>query len=276
MSSPLSSIGLPSDVLVWQALLLTALSYAVGVLGGFVGLALGTIRLPAMLLLGMPVVTAGGTNIVVSTLSAVAGSLRHTREGRVDRHLVLWMGLPSVAGAALGGALAGVANEGVLLALVGAFVLVQAVEFARRARRHDERRAVASPLRGPRALVEAAIGFAIGAVAGAVGLILGSIRLPALVNVLGVEPRVAAGTNLFIGMLTGVSGWVGHAAIGAVDYPLLALLGFSAVVGQLQGARWTGRARLSVLLTTMALVLAVVGALLLRDAFARLLSGVAR
>ena len=274
MSVPLSAFGLPSDVLLWQALLLTALSYAVGVLGGFVGLALGTVRLPAMLLLGMPVVTAGGTNIVVSTLSAVAGSLRHTREGRVDRHLVLWMGVPSVAGAALGGALARIANEGLLLALVGAFVLAQAAEFARRARRGEERRSVTGPLGGPRALLEAAIGFAIGAVAGAVGLILGSIRLPALVNVLGIEPRVAAGTNLFIGILTGVAGWVGHVAIGAVDYPLLVLLGASAVVGQLQGARWTGRARASVLLTTMALVLAVVGVLLLRDGVARLLGGV--
>ncbi len=80
MSEPLHAFGLASDALLRQALFLTALSFAVGVLGGFVGLALGTVRLPAMLLLGMPVLSAGGTNILVSTLSAVAGSFGHWRE----------------------------------------------------------------------------------------------------------------------------------------------------------------------------------------------------
>ena len=50
----LAEIGLPSAVPIWHALLLTAISFLVGILGGFVGLALGTMRLPAMLLLGMP------------------------------------------------------------------------------------------------------------------------------------------------------------------------------------------------------------------------------
>ena len=35
-------LGLPSDVLLWKAGILTAASFAIGVLGGFVGLALGT------------------------------------------------------------------------------------------------------------------------------------------------------------------------------------------------------------------------------------------
>jgi uncharacterized membrane protein YfcA len=260
---------LPSDVLAWQAVALTILSYAVGILGGFVGLALGTIRLPAMLLLGMPVITAGGTNILVSTLSAIAGSIRHIREGRVDRGLLLWMGIPSAAGAAIGGFGSGLANEGLLLSLVGGFVLWQGVEFARLARR--EPRAPTRGRVGPRQRVlEALIGLAIGTLSGAVGLILGSIRLPALVRVLGVDPRIAAGTNLSIGMLTGIAGWVGHAAIGAVDYPLLGLLAASGVAGQLHGARLTGRASVSALLYTMAGVLLLVGALLLRDGLLRL------
>ena len=116
---------------------------------------------------------------------------------------------------------------------------------------------------------EAGIGFAIGLLAGAVGLILGSLRLPAMVRFLGVDPRLAAGTNLFIGVLTGVAGWLGHAAIGAVDYPVLVALGASGVLGQLHGARLSGRASIAALLYTMAGVLALVGSLLLREAIAR-------
>ncbi len=271
MTEPLRAFGLPSDVLLWQALVLTTLSYLVGVLGGFVGLALGTVRLPFMLLLGMPVLIAGGTNILVSTLSAVAGSLRHAREHRVDRDLVLWMGVPSAIGGLAGGALAGVASEGLLLTIVGAFVLWQAVEFVALVRR-GQGGASGQGVRRGRLAVEAVLGLGIGALAGAVGLILGSIRLPALVRLLGVDPRVAAGTNLFIGMLTGVAGWIGHVAIGAVDYPSLIALSLAGMAGQLTGSRWTGRARLGALLGTMAAVLAAVGALLLRDGLARLLT----
>lgn len=269
MSQPLSAFGLPSDALVWQALALTALSYAVGVLGGFVGLALGTVRLPAMLLLGMPVATAGGTNILVSTLSAMAGSLRHVREGRVDRRVALWMGVPSAVGALLGGLFAGVAPEGILLAAAGTFVLWQGVEFARFARRRTTVSGRAQ-IRGWR-LLQAAIGFGIGFLGGAVGLILGSIRLPALVRLFGLAPQVAAGTNLVLGVLTGVAGWVGHIAIGAVDFPLLVALGLSGMLGQMHGARLTGRASAGALLYTMAAVLGAVGLLLLRDGLARLL-----
>lgn len=42
------------------------------------------------------------------------------------------------------------------------------------------------------------MGFAIGLLGGAVGLILGSLRLPALITILGIDPRVAAGSNLVI------------------------------------------------------------------------------
>ncbi len=62
MTETLASLGLPSDLLVWQLLFLIVLSFGVGVLGGFVGLALGTMRLPAILLLGTPASVAAGTN----------------------------------------------------------------------------------------------------------------------------------------------------------------------------------------------------------------------
>ena len=41
------------ELALWQVAILALVSLAVGVLGGFVGLALGTMRLPAMLLMGL-------------------------------------------------------------------------------------------------------------------------------------------------------------------------------------------------------------------------------
>ena len=98
-----ADMGLGSDVVVWEVALLTAVSFAVGVLGGFVGPALGTMRLPALLLIGLPAPTAAGTNILISSLSSLAGAIRHLREGRVNRRIVMAMGVPAFAGAFAGG-----------------------------------------------------------------------------------------------------------------------------------------------------------------------------
>ena len=274
MTSPLQELGLPSDALLWHAVLLTLLSFGVGVLGGFVGLALGSMRLPALLLLGVPPTVAAGTNIVVSSASAFVGALRHLREGRVEMTIALAMGAPSVAGAFLGGFYSRHAPEGLLILAVGLLVMWQGLEMARHAwasralptaggggpRGMDERYKAVTGRSG--VLAQAAIGSSIGVLGGAVGLILGSLRLPALIRVLRLDPHVAAGTNLFIGFILGASGWLGHAARGQVDYPLAALMAASAMGGSYIGARLTGRVDARRLLASMGVVLVAVGALL--------------
>lgn len=283
MTAPLSGFGLPSDVALWQAVFLTLLSYGVGILGGVVGLALGTMRLPFLLLLGMPAPVAAGTNILVSTLSAVTGSIRHIREGRVDFRVVAVQGIPAMVGAFIGGFTSGLAPESVLIGLAGILVIWQGVELLLRAQRErpKESPVAARPTAGDPArsgaagwsagqiLAEALIGFAIGLLGGAVGLILGSLRLPALITILGIDPRVAAGSNLVIGFLMGSFGWVGHVVGGQVDYPLLVLMGLTGMVGTFQGARLTGTMSLRGLLLLMGLVLLTVGSLLLWDAARR-------
>lgn len=278
MTVPLSAFGLPSPVPVWEALFLTVLSYGVGVLGGIVGLALGTMRLPFLLLLGMPAPVAAGTNILVSTLSAATGSIRHFRERRVDLQVVAAQGIPAMAGAFLGGFAGGWAPEALLISLAGILVVWQGVELLLRAGRARPKEGPEASPAGPshgrrwtagRIAAEALVGFAIGLLGGAVGLILGSLRLPALITILGIDPRVAAGSNLVIGFLMGAFGWVGHVARGQVDYPLLVLMTLTGMGGTWQGARLTGKMSLRGLLALMGVVLLVVGSLLLWDATTR-------
>ena len=270
----MSELGFGSDLLLWQAILLTVVSFLVGILGGFVGLALGTIRLPAMLLLGMPAPIAGGTNILVSGLACLSGSIRHLREGRVNMRIVLVMGVPAFVGAFIGGFLADDAPKGLLILLAGLLVFWQGVEFLIMARERKREGVTDTNLFGGelsgsegtftpgRMSAEAGIGLGVGLLGGAVGLILGSIRLPALIRILRVDPRIAAGTNLFIGMLIGAFGWVGHVIEGEVDYALLAMMGAAAMIGSYYGAKLTGRVQLTNLILAMGLVLMVVGAIL--------------
>ena len=270
----MSEIEFASGIVLWKAVLLTAISFAVGILGGFVGLALGTIRLPAMLLLGMSAPIAGGTNILVSGLACLSGSIRHLREGRVNVRIVLVMGIPAFVGAFIGGFLSDVAPEGILILLAGLLVFWQGIEFLIMARERRREGATNTNMFGGemsgsagmftpgRMSAEAGIGLGVGLLGGAVGLILGSIRLPALIRILRVDPRIAAGTNLFIGMFIGAFGWVGHVLQGEVDYVLLVFMGVAAMIGSYYGAKLTGRVQLDSLILAMGLVLLAVGAIL--------------
>ena len=274
MSLTLDELGLPSDVLLWQALLLTAVSFAVGLLGGFVGLALGTMRLPALLLLGIPAPVAGGTNILVSGLSSLAGAARHLRAGRVNWRMVLVMGVPAFAGAFIGGLASDRISETLLIFLAGLLVFWQGVEFLDRAYRGQGRSSGDGREGDPpgiftrrRVALTALIGLGVGLLGGAVGLILGSIRLPSLIRVLRADPRIAAETNLTIGVVMGALGWIGHAFQGQVDYPLLVLMGAAGMAGSDYGASFTGRVKLNTLIMTMGWVMLGVGILLLVQAF---------
>lgn len=280
MAEPLLSFGLPSELLVWQAIFFTVLSFAVGIVGGMVGLALGTVRLPFLLLLGVPAPVAGGTNILVSTLSALTGSYRHFKEGRVDLYVVAVQGIPAIVGAFIGGFAAGLLNEGLLIFLAGVLVAWQGGELWLRALIRSKRSVSNDSPAGPgnrglarwtsgRIVAEAIAGLAIGFLGGAVGLILGTLRLPALIVILNIDPRVAAGSNLVIGFLLGGFGWIGHAVRGQVDYPLLVLMGATGMVGTYYGAWLTGKISIRNLLYLMAIVLLVVGALLIRNGYGR-------
>lgn len=273
MNIPLHAIGLGADIAVWQAVVLTIVSTLVGVLGGFVGLALGTMRLPALLLMGVAVPTAAGTNIFVSGLSAMTGALRHWREGRVSKRIVLVMGIPAFIGAFIGGFGSGRVPEGVLLFMAGLLIFWQGVELIARSRSAPvpDSPGVQANQTGlftrNRTILEAGVGLSVGLLGGAVGLILGSIRLPALIRILRVDPRIAAGTNLFIGFIMGSVGWVGHVVQGQVNYPLLGMMGAGAMVGSYYGAKLTGKVSLDTLIKSMGGILLVVGALLVWQAF---------
>ncbi len=266
-------LGLPLPV--WQVVILGVISFLVGILGGFVGLALGTMRLPALLLLNVPPATAAGVNILVSTLSAFVGGYRHVRAGRIDWRLVGLMGVPAAIGAFIGGFASSTSiPEGALITVAGGFVVWQAVEFiiklrsapAQSSRSSTEGKA---PITPGQATIEGLTGAVVGLVGGAVGLILGSVRLPVIIRVLRIDPLVAAGSNLVIGFMMGLVGFIGHGVKGEVDLGLLLVMGLAAMAGTYIGAQLTGKVSINRLLQTMSLVLLVVGALLIRDGVAR-------
>ena len=97
--------------------------FVVAFAGGLVGLVLGNIRLPVVLLASATPAAAAGANIGISGVAAATASVAHIRGGRVNWRLFAWMAPPSVAGALVGGVVSGELPENVLLAVIGLTLL---------------------------------------------------------------------------------------------------------------------------------------------------------
>ncbi len=185
-------------------------SFVAGYLGAAIGLVLGTLRLPLLLVLAGNPAAGAGTNIAISAAAAASGGLRHAREGRVDWRVVAWMAPPSVAGAVAGGLYAHAVPDRLLFAVIALVLAWQGVDLL--VRPFTER-----PLDRPRVVPAAGLGFAIGVVGGAAGVILGTLRMPALLRAVGLTAHRAVGTNLVVGFLLGLAGFAAHAALLEVE-----------------------------------------------------------
>jgi uncharacterized membrane protein YfcA len=235
--------------------------FATAFAGGVAGLVLGNIRLPALLLVASGPAAASGANIAVSGVAAAAAAVAHVRAGRVDWWLVRWLAPSSMVGAVAGGLVAGALPGRALLAVIGATLLYFGVDLLRPRRSRPSFRA---PRRGSLVL----LGLGIGLLGGLVGLILGTLRLPALLR-MGTRLEDAIGTNLVVGVLVGVAGLVGHTP-GGVDWKVLAIGAAASVPGALLGARMSGRLDERQLLRTVGAILVVAAVATLAQPIAQL------
>ena len=228
--------------------------FGVALAGGSVGLVLGNIRLPVVLIAASGPAAGTGANIGISGVAALTATAAHVRAGRINWRLFAWMAPPSMAGAVAGGYLSGAIPEDALLLLIGALLLYFGVDLLRPRGRGPAPR----PHGKPDVRAAVVTGAAIGVLGGLVGLILGSLRMPALLRYVGEVPARAVGTNVAVGFCVGVAGVVGHVPDG-VDWDLLLIGSAASIPGALLGARLTGRLSEAQLLRAIGAVLIVAG-----------------
>jgi uncharacterized membrane protein YfcA len=237
--------------------LVAAWCFLVAVAGGAVGLVLGNIRLPVVVFAATSPAAGAGANIGISGVAALTAAIAHIRAGRVDWRLFAWLTPPSIVGALAGGYLSSKVPQDAFLATIGVVLLLMAIDLLRH-------RPPVEP-REPTPLETVLTGGGIGLLGGFVGLILGSLRLPALLR-MGEPLMTAIGTNVAVGFFVGGAGVVGHLP-GGVDWKLLGVGAAASVPGALLGARVTGRLPEATLKRTIAAILVVAGVATLVQAF---------
>jgi uncharacterized protein len=216
---------------------------------------------------------AAGTNIGVSTFGAAAAAVRHFQQKNISFQPFLIMAATGSIGGFFGSVFTNYVPVNILLGLIAIIVLYEAVVIIKSSRKkkdedmrrsnnnkeddnnmnlnHGSSSALPSNPSNPSNIsrvrnrqfifTESLIGFGIGFVGGLVGLLLGSIRLPAMISVLKMETKVAVGTNLAASSLTGAASLVGHLINGNVNFLIMITMGPAAMLGGYMGAKYTSR-----------------------------------
>lgn len=284
-----ASVGMdPVDTSI--LVLVAALSFGLAYLGASVGLVLGQLRLPVLVYwLGSATVGAA-TSLAISAVSALVGAVRHGREGRVSLRLIFTIGAPSAAAAFMTAEFASGLDPLLIHGAIGIALLVTAWLMLRRPRPTPPPPvgAVAKPSSSTaqgevepvesesgsysglfgatdydppkrRVPAEVAVGGVLGAVAGVVGLLMGTLRLPLMIR-LGASPARAVGTNLAIGCVTGLFAGAAMVMADRIDWRAFSAVTPATMLGAYLGASATGRMKKETLRRLIAWTLLGVGA----------------
>ena len=251
-------------------LFLCSIGFIISFIGGMVGLVLGVIRLPFILSTGLSVTESVGTNIGVSTLGAITAAIQHIRNKNISFLIFIVMALTGAIGAFYGASLTKNVPINFLLILIGLIISYESFILLKENKSNDEKITTQYLLNLHKEstsqnsyydiFLQSIIGFLVGIFGGLVGLVLGSIRLPAMIKILKTEPKIAVGTNMLISSVMGFSGFIGHFISSEVNFLYLIVLGPSAMIGGFLGARYTNRLSPTNLKRLIGIVLAIVAA----------------
>jgi uncharacterized protein len=267
------------DIIYFLVLLLFGL--VIGFVGGMVGLVLGVVRFPVVMSVETSVSITAGTNLGVSTLGAITAAIRHYRQKNIQFYAFVFLATAGAAGAFIGSFLTSYVPIALLLTVVGLIVSYESFALLKGSRKKRKRkkerhnnidnnfelgeeetthsnRILDYSKNNRLVLLESIIGFRVEFLGGLVGLVLGSIRMPAMISILKMEPRVAVGTNLAAASIMGISGMIGHIINNNIDYIVLMVMGSAAMIGAYIVARYTNRFNDTSLKRIIGIVLIVV------------------
>lgn len=259
-----------ADVVI-NPLVLVAIGFVVGILGGFFGVGGGFIAGPMMFVTGVPINFVVGTDLAHMTGKSIVAARRHRTMGHVDVKLGLLMVAGTVPGVEIGAQTIELLERrgNIDLVIGGAYVVILTVislftawESLRALRLDDADREpgrealgfegatrriqririppmVSLPGSGIEQIslwVILGVGLVTGVLAGMLGVGGGVVRMPLMVYVLGVPTHVAVGTDLFeVGISAGF-GTLTHAVKGNVDILIALVMNTGAAIGAQIGA----------------------------------------
>ncbi len=257
------NVWMPIAEMQFNALVLIAIGFSVGVLGGFFGVGGAWVVTPALNIFGFPMAYAIGTDLAHIFGKSIVATAKHRKMGNVDVKLGLWSIIGSVIGVEVGAqnvmwltakGLAGPVvryTYMVLLFGLGIYMLYDYLTKDKRAAKAAARQAaIASGAAPPRKSwnlppmmhfpasgitisfwTVMGVFFFTGWLSGFLGVGGGFIRMPALIYLIGCPTAIAVGTDLFSVLFSGAYGCFTYGIKGRVEIVAAILMLIGASIG---------------------------------------------
>ena len=196
------------------------------------GLGAAFLFVPLFYYLGVPLAEATPTALLLNVVSLLFATINYWRGKLINFRVGLPVLIVAVILSPFGARLTPHMDTRLLLGLFAAFLIFAGFMMlfyqAKKRERELSRR------------VEVAAGAGVGGVAGFMGGLLGvgggNFILPVL-NWLGLDAKVAAGTTALIVVFSSLSGFLGHATLGGLDPLFIAITAVMAAAGSIIGSQ---------------------------------------
>lgn len=138
---PQQSLGFVPDLLIAQIIAGILFGLAIGMVSSLLGVAGGELIIPTLIFaFGVEIKIAGTASLLISLPTIIVGLVRYARRGAfaergLFRETIIPMGIGSVIGALIGGAIVGIVSAQLLKFVLGAILIVSAVRIFHQQRR---------------------------------------------------------------------------------------------------------------------------------------------
>jgi uncharacterized protein len=196
------------------------------------GLGAAFLFVPLFYYLGVPLAEATPTALLLNVVSLLFAAITYWRAKLINWRVGLPVLVTAVILSPLGALLTPRVNKSVLLWMFAGFLVfagIMMLFFQARRREREMGR-----------VVEAGAGVGVGGAAGFLGGLLGvgggNFIVPVL-NWLGLDPKVAAGTTALVVVFSSLSGFLGHATLGGLDPLFIGIMAVMAATGSVVGSQ---------------------------------------
>tara|TARA_R110002049_G_scaffold144478_1_gene306729 strand:+ start:675 stop:1565 length:891 start_codon:yes stop_codon:yes gene_type:complete len=237
------------------------LAMIIGVTLGLFGGGGGILTVPLLHYgIAMPVDQAIATSLLIICITSIASTWQHAKQNHVLWREGYLLGFSGIIGAVLGAQLSALFPPQSLLLLLSSIMFASGI--AMLCNRNDLKSCdVNMTKHSPMIIIF--IGTIVGVVTGMVGAGGGFLVVPTLVILLNLPIPVAIGTSLFVISLNSASGFIAHYQTTTLDFKIIAIVSFLAVVGALIGGKIALKFSISTLRKSFSFFIILVAILLI-------------
>jgi uncharacterized membrane protein YfcA len=196
------------------------------------GLGAAFLFVPLFYYLGVPLAEATPAALLLNVVSLMFAAFNYWRGKLINWRVGFPVLVTAVILSPIGARLTPFVDKKILLGMFAAFLVFAG--FMMLFARIKAREKALSPAK------EAAAGAGVGSVAGFLGGLLGvgggNFILPVL-NWMGLDTKVAAGTTALVVVFSSLSGFLGHATMGGLDPVFIGVTAVSAALGSIVGSQ---------------------------------------